>query len=244
MYICSECKKEMEEIVYDGQKFLHCYSCGADFFPEKTINHVSLKTAQELVINHENVIHDASPRLCPHDQTQLILITNAESVPPEVQLFRCNTCRGVSISAQNFLIYKQSLTKKIEYFKAWNIPFLPQAVALFGIVLMVSISFTTGFPNLKSANIPSQAQDLITNVSARQQNGQFIAFFNTTKPMTSSLQLLDSKKNIVETIVVRKDPGTSHILLKKFEMNEKYVYFKIVLSDEKGTITTDIKTIE
>ncbi|MEI6532769.1 MAG: hypothetical protein WCO06_02945 [Candidatus Roizmanbacteria bacterium] len=244
MYICSECKKEMEEIVYDGQKFLHCYSCGADFFPEKTINHVSLKTAQELALAHENVSHDDSLRLCPHDQTALILIENAESVPPEVQLFRCSMCKGVSISAQNFLIYKQSLTKKIEYFKAWNIPFLPQAVALFGIVLMVSISFTTGFPNFNSTSIPSQAQDQITNVSIRQQNEQLVVYFNTSNPMKSSLALFDANKNQIASYILRSEPSTSHILLKKIEKNQEYVYFQIIVSDKGKTISTEIKKIE
>ncbi|MEI6532768.1 MAG: hypothetical protein WCO06_02940 [Candidatus Roizmanbacteria bacterium] len=240
---CPECKKEMEEVVYDGQSFLHCYSCGNNFFPNSTLNQISLKSAQELAQYHGNAPHDDTPRVCPYDHTVLTQMTNAESIPPDIILLQCTQCRGISINAEDTLIYKKSISIKIEYFKTWKIPYAPKAVALFSILLIVGVTLLTGYSTINQTKVSTQASDIITHVSVKDVNNTIIATFQTSRPMHSRLILSDTSEKIVATYQITKEPTTTHTLIEPIQSNQSTLFYTIIVTENGKEYATEKKLL-
>ena len=245
--VCPNCKEKMEEDVVDGQAILHCPNCGGTFFQENGINRISLTAAQKLAAEKKVSEISIQDKLCPNDQTILIPFQSEESIPPDVILLHCPTCKGVFSYPNDLVIFKKAQAVKIDYFKVWGIP-LPsiKSIAVLSIFLFVSIVSLTAYTYWQSRNIYFiQAQDMIKNLYITTTNRYLFVSFKTLLPLRSRVVFTDVTTNQTIDKTLNSRPATIHQLTTADVKFEDEIYYQIVLNDDKGRETrTEMKRLE
>ena len=237
----------MEENILDGQSVLHCVNCGGSFFLENGVNRISLTSAQDLAAETKISNIFTEDKLCPKDQTLLVPFRSVESIPPDVTLFHCNTCRGIFTFPNDLVIFKKAQAAKIDYFKLWNIP-LPsiKSIAVLSVFLFVSLLSLLTYTYWQNQNISNiQAQDLVKNIYLTSANRYLFISFKTLLPLKSRLIFSDATSGQTLEKIVNSQSATFHQLTTADVNLENQIYYQIILTDEKGRETkTEMKRLE
>lgn len=244
---CPNCKENLNEDVVDNQNILHCPNCGGTFFQENGINRITLESAQNLATDLKtNIISDID-KTCPKDQTIILPFRSDESIPQDVTLLHCTTCKGIFAFPNDLLIFKKAQNAKIDYFKLWNIP-LPsiKSVAVLSVILFVSILSLAAYTYFQKQNIYFiQAQDQIKNIYITSSNRYLLISFKTIVPLKSRVIFTDKTSNQITEKVISPNPVTMHLLSTGDINLEDEVYYQIVLTDKNGAESrTEIKKLE
>ncbi|OGK08463.1 hypothetical protein A2767_00875 [Candidatus Roizmanbacteria bacterium RIFCSPHIGHO2_01_FULL_35_10] len=244
--LCPNCKEKLIEDVIDNQNILHCSNCGGTFFQENGINRISLTSAQNLASDLKINRISNETKLCPNDNSVLTHL-QSESIPAEVTLLHCATCKGIFAYPNDLVLFKKAQTAKIDYFKIWNIP-LPsiKSVAVLSVLLFASIVSLTAYTFLQRQNIYSiQAQDQIKNIYITSANRYLFVSFKTVLPLQSKIIFNDSTTQQTIEKNISEKPAKLHQLTTGDINIENEIYYQIVLTDEKGSQTrTELKKLE
>ena len=245
--LCPNCKEKMNSDVVEGQNILHCPNCGGTFFQENGINRISVETAQNLSSDLKTSERFSTETLCPKDLTLLAPFRSVESVPQDVTLLYCSTCKGIFSYANDLLIFKKAQAAKIDYFKLWNIP-LPsiKSVAVLSIMLFVSILSLTAYTYFQRQNIYFiQAEDQVKNIYITTANRYLFISFKTVLPLRSHIVFTDITTNQTVEKLINSKPATFHLLTTGDINIEDEIYYQIVLTDERGNVSkSDLKKLE
>lgn len=245
--ICPNCRQKMDADVVDNQSILHCSNCGGTFFQDNGINRISLSSAQNLASDtkvSDISIHD---KLCPRDQTLLVPFQSEETIPPDVVLLNCTTCKGIFAYPNDLVIFKKAQSVKIDYFKLWGIP-LPsiKSVAVLSVFLFVSLVSLLTYTYWQTQNIYSiQAQDLVRDVYITSSNRYLFISYKTRLPLRSRVIFTDTTSQETIEKIASVELSTFHQLTTADVNIEDEIYYQIVLNDEKGRETrTEMKKLE
>ncbi|OGK11960.1 hypothetical protein A2954_04725 [Candidatus Roizmanbacteria bacterium RIFCSPLOWO2_01_FULL_37_12] len=245
--LCPNCKEKFNSDVVDGQNILHCSNCGGTFFQENGINRISVQSAQNLASDLKTNDISNAEKLCPRDQTLLVPFRSEESVPADVTLLYCATCKGIFTQANDLLIFKKAQAAKIDYFKLWNIP-LPsiKSIAVLSVMLFVSVLSLTVYTYFQRQNIYFiQASDQIKNIYITSANRYLFISFKTVLPLRSHIVFTDVTTNQTVEKILSSKPATLHLLTTGDINIDDEIYYQIVLTDVNGAETkTEIKRLE
>lgn len=245
--LCPNCKEKMNEDVVDQQAILHCSNCGGTFFQENGINRISITAAEMLASDKKINAISNGDKLCPRDHIVLTALRSEESIPQDVILLRCDTCRGIFAQPNDLVIFKKAQSVKIDYFKIWGIP-LPsiKSIAVMSFLLFVSVISLLTYSAWQKQNIYRiQAEDLVQNIFVTTSNRYLFISFKTLLPLRSRIIFTDTTtKQKIEKVISSK-AATFHQLTTADVNIENDIYYQIILTDEKGRETkTEIKRLE
>lgn len=225
----------------DNQSVLHCSNCGGNFFEENGINRITLKSAQLLNQDKKSDEVSGQQKKCPKDASSLSPVENGETIPQNVTLLRCPTCKGIFTFADDLLKFKEAQAAKLNYFKAWNMP-LPslRAVLVLSLFLVLSVGFFSRLNSfLQYTSQQSQASDLIKKVYISKFAHYIFISFKSERPFLSKIVFTDKTENTTIEKNISVTPKELHQLTTTDVKTEDEVYYQIILVDEKGK---EIKT--
>lgn len=239
--LCPNCSQQMDYVTADNQAVLHCGNCGGSFFSENAINRVSITSAEKLAADKKTDEISGKNKLCPKDGSALTSIQNPETVPQDVTLLRCPSCRGIFVFPDDLVKFKQAQVVKIKFFKLWHKP-LPslQAVLVLsfvGIISLVVISRFNTFINQFSYR--ASASDLIKKIYISKSGRYLFLSFKTKTPFKSEIIFDDKTTGIKIKKIISQEPTTFHYLTTGDVNSEDEIFYQIILTDEKGK---EIKT--
>lgn len=243
---CPNCGQVLKEMQLDNQAILHCQNCGGSFFEENGINRITLKTAEALSNDRQTSEISGSQKYCPKDHTLLTPLENDQSIPADVTILTCQTCRGVFCYPDDLSQFKNAQMAKVNYFKAWHLP-LPslQAVFILSVVTFVGISFFSLIFFQKQNLTGSQAQDVVKQVYITHSGRYVFISFTTVTPVSSGITFIDKTINAVNYQVVSGQPKTIHTLTTANLNLKDDLYYQIQLINSQGnTIETDVNKLE
>jgi DNA-directed RNA polymerase subunit M/transcription elongation factor TFIIS len=244
---CPNCGEQMSPQNADNQTVLHCRRCGGTFFEENGINRVSLTSAQRLSREKESDELSGDQKMCPKDNAQLAPIEHGESIPQHVTILGCPQCQGTFAYPQDLIAFKEAQTAKVAYFKTWKMP-LPslKAVMISFTVLLVSISFVRFLFRYQQQYLqPTQAEDVVRNVSASKSGRYLFVSFKTATPFTSKIYLLDSLTGQTVETQIQAEPTTLHFFTTAEINPNNEILYEITLQNEEGRIwKTERKRLE
>lgn len=245
--LCPNCRQKMDADVVDNQSILHCSNCGGTFFQDNGINRISLSSAQNLASDTKVSEISTQEKLCPRDQTPLIPFQSEETIPPDVVLLNCPTCKGIFAFPNDLMIFKKAQAVKIDYFKLWGIP-LPsiKSVAVLSVFLFVSLVSLLTYTYWQTQNIYNiQAQDLVKDLYLTSSNRYLFISYKTRLPLRSRVVFTNTTTNQTIEKIVSSELSTFHQLTTADVNIEDEIYYQIVLNDEKGRETkTEIRKLD
>lgn len=230
----------MDQATIDKQSVLHCPNCGGSFFEQNGINRISLASALDLTRKKKSDEISGDKKFCPRDQAQLeILPHSEESIPSEVTLLRCPTCRGIFAFPDDLVSFKKAQEAKVNYFSLWHFPLSSiKTIVILSVVVFFSALFFTASLYSRPGE-KTQAQDIIRN-SYISRSGVYMFFsFQTTKPMRSRLSIEDKTTDSVIMKNIATKPQTMHTLTVSGLILQDELYYQIILIDTQGR---EIKT--
>lgn len=233
---CSNCGNELKTVTYDNQSILHCQNCGASFFEENGINRITQESAFQLSQDTKSEEISGSEKKCPKDQTVLKALEKKESVPAEITLLRCQTCKGIFVFPEDLVKFKKAQDVKVDYFKTWGIP-LPslQSVIVLSFVALISAGVFFRFLLYQNGSLrQTQARDLIKNVSFSKSGRYGFVSFKTTLPLRSLIIITDTKTNKVFTKQVSAKLAVLHFVTIADVPFTDPITYHIVLIDNSG----------
>lgn len=234
---CPNCKQELVTQTLDNQVILYCQRCGGSFFEENGINRISLKSAKQLLTARKEDIILGSEKLCPIDQAKLTAILEEESVPQNVGLFRCPTCRGVFAYPFELVRFKQAQEAKVNYLNLWNIP--PQtirSVLVLTFVVVFSLTVFSTYLLLQKQTSMIQAQDIIKTVNVSRSGRYLFISFRSLIPLRTKIIFQDRTKNSIEERNISVDLKTLHFYSTTNINLEDEIYYQIVGINSKGKV--------
>lgn len=245
--LCPNCNQTIDYINLDSQHILHCHNCGASFFEENAINRISIKSAELLADDKLTDEVFGNAKNCPKDKTKLNLIENNETMPQDVTLLRCPSCRGIFSYPDDLLRFKKAQDVKIEFFKLWNKP-LPslRTVLVLSFVAIMSFTVISRFSTfLNQMSRQSQATDLIKKIYISKSDRYLFISFKTDTQFRSEIIFTDitTGGKIMKTI--SNNPTNLHYLTTGDVNLDNEVFYQLILINDKGKIIkTDSKKLE
>lgn len=244
---CPNCETEMKTMNQDNQSVLHCQNCGASFFEENGINRISLETASLFALDKQTDDISGKEKNCPKDQSVLTMVENKESIPSNVTLLQCKTCKGIFVFSEDLIKFKKAQNVKVDYFKIWGIP-LPslKVVVVLSFVAIISFTIFSRFLLFQNGSLgQTQARDLIKNVSFSKSGRYGFVSFKTTLPFSSSIVITDTKTGTIFTKQISLKSTTLHYTtLTDIPFTDPLTYH-LVLVDERGKeVKTEEKILE
>jgi Zn-finger nucleic acid-binding protein len=171
-----------------------CKTCGGTWADQGVANRLTPQQAESLANQLRTMpglkLTDPVCSRCGIPMEKL----RAESIPPDVIVYGCPKCGGNWFPAGELSRLRKAQWLKLEYLKAFNIPFGSFATVLLPILLLGVLSlgvFYTARKMSQPTYLTSQAEDVIRNleVEAPAANSVKISFF-TNKPSKSYLKFV------------------------------------------------------
>lgn len=244
---CPNCNTEMSVVNLDNQILLHCGNCGGSFFEENGINRIGQDSAFQLSQDKKSDEVSGQEKKCPKDQTVLSVVENNESIPNNVTLLKCPTCKGIFVYPEDLVAFKKAQDVKVNYFKTWGIP-LPslRAIVVLSFVAFISAAAFSRFLLYQNRSLgQTQARDLIKQVSFFKSGRYGFISFKTSLPFRSFIVITDTKTNQSFSKEISTKPTLLHyVTLTNIPFTDPLTYH-IVLVDEKGReVKTEEKLLE
>lgn len=242
---CPNCSHMMNYVNLDKQNILHCGNCGTSFFEENGINRISKESAEKLAMDKKTEEIEGQEKLCPLDHSRLI--PQSEEVTPQgVVILKCSKCQGVLAFPDDLLNFKKAQAAKIEFFKAWSKP-LPslRTVLVISFTAVVLGSVFYQFNNFfKYSSAPSQASNLIKNITISKSGRYLLIFFKTQTPFQSKIIFQDLTTNSQIEKTINQSPTTIHQLTTGDLNLENQILYQIILINSQGVESkTDLKKL-
>lgn len=234
MLICPNCNHNLTPLTVkpDPQSSLeldHCFFCGGVWFDHYEINRIRLDQAEKLA-SHKKIDSNTKytgTNQCPRDNTKLLRKTG-ENIPQNVTVISCPTCGGNFITQKDLMNLKDAQSKRLDYFKAWNIP-LPKLSSILISFFIFSIAVGGVFLTVrnveKSKEARIKAQEIIGTPTIVSGKNSVLVSFTTNIPVTSSVVYKSKEeaephtipvsinKSVNHTVVLQNlSPGTSYTL--------------------------------
>lgn len=243
--ICGNILKKLEVSTMGGIKFIidHCGNCGGTWFDAFELNRVPyhdvVRIAKQTVLQKQ--IHSRPSTLsCPHDHARLELF-QSESLPKEVEMYRCHKCGGYWATQKGLEILKDLEQDRVVHYSIKKTKYQSISAIVWPasfLVLLLVASFVT-MTQLKEQQITSsQASGMIANLTVSPITSTAVTVsFQTKEPLSSSISygktIFDMK-----TLPISQSPSLTHgkILIGLYP-NSVYIY-KITLTDELGKTFT------
>jgi len=244
--ICPNCRQDLNTRIFDHQALLYCLNCGGSFFEENGINRISLTTAKKIKSDsrEKNLILGYEKK-CPIDDVKLSAIINEESVPQNVTLLRCPTCRGMFAYPDELVKFKQAQIAKLSYLESWNIP--PQtirSILVLSFIAVISLTVFSSYLLFQQQTAPTQAQDIIKTVNVSQSGRYLFISFRSQIPLRTKIIFQNRTKNSTEERNISIDLKTLHFFSTTNINIEDEIYYQIVGVDNKGReIRTQIERL-
>lgn len=236
----------MNQLHADKQLILHCDNCGGSFFEENSINRISSQTAFELSQNKQSDEISGDKKFCPKDAHQLEIVAHSEeSLPPDVTLLRCPSCKGIFAFPDDLVNFKKAQEAKVNYLAAWKIPLgsLRSVVILSVVAFLSAMLFTVALYSRPSSR--SQAKDIVKSVYVNQSGAYILLSFQTSLPMKSQIIIDDRTTATVITKTIDVEPKTVHqITLSGLNLNHS-IYYQLLLTDrEEKQVKTEVVKLQ
>lgn len=235
---CPNCRQDLDSRIVDNQTILYCLNCGGSFFEENGINRISVKMADKLARDHSQNIILGYEKQCPKDKTLLSPLVE-ESIPQNVSLLQCPTCKGVFAYPDDLVRFKKAQSAKINFLSTWSIPPASvKSVLVLTFMAIVSFAAFSGYFLFRQSTT-SQAQDVIKNVNVTQSAQLVLISFRSQIPLTTKIIFVDRTINKITQLTVSSTPKILHFVSTSEVNPENEVYFQIVGVDDQGR---EIKT--
>ncbi len=236
--LCPYCGKNFKLFHKDNQDVYHCINCGASFFEENGINRISLTSALSLPSGSKQIQFIDGIKVCPRDQTPLIVYRNEDAVPREVTLMKCTLCKGILSTKADLIWFKRAQHVKIRFFKLWGKP-LPsvQTILVLSFLSVVSASLVGSLLTSKTSNTQqSQAQDVIEKPTFHYYAHTLYITYTTRNAYTSVITITNTTSHEVITKTVSTTPTNIHLLsIENWDATASYTY-QITATSETGTV--------
>lgn len=244
---CPNCNTEMSVVNLDNQILLHCGNCGGSFFEENGINRIGQDSAFQLSQDKKSDEVSGQEKKCPKDQTPLSVLENSESVPANITLLHCKTCKGFFVFPEDLVTFKKAQNTKLNYFKTWGIP-LPslRAVVVLSFVAFVSAALFSRFLLFQNGSLgQTQARDLIKQISFSSSGRYGFISFKTTIPFRSFIFITDTKTNQNFSKEISAKPTLLHyVTLTNIPFTDPLTYHIILINEKGKKVTTEEKQME
>lgn len=218
----------------------YCASCGGVWADQGEVNFIkekdlgSLKSV--LPLDYIPVLNPS--HFCPRDREKLTLF-KSESVPQNLEIYRCQKCSGIWFPQNSFLTFKEAQATKLDYFKKWNIP-LHSIYAILLPVLLIAV-MTGGIAatliGLKDGtDTRTRAKDVLSEpLVVSPEDGQVLISFSTYKEATTKIKYWLNPNEVTE-IWASATPQTTHtVILKNLETGKAYSYQIMIVDPEPLT---------
>lgn len=253
--LCPECNHNLFPVTIKNRtgaiNLDYCDICGGVWSDQNEVNFLEFKdlTPLEAVLPKAPTHSGISYHLCPKDRATLELY-RGESVPQDVNIFRCPTCRGIFFPDRSLVVFKQAQASKISYFKLWKIPLHSVYAILLPLLLVAVIGgglIATLLGVRQGTDVRTRAKDIISKplVLSPKENEIFISFTTQVPSVTKIKYWI--QPDVITEVWVSTTPKTNHTVhLKQLELNESYSYqFEIVepesLSSPIYLFSTEVK---
>lgn len=245
---CPVCSSPLHELDLDLQHVFHCVICGTSIFEDGGINRVTSTTAKYLKENSTGVQDpekEPAVKLCPFDQTPLVVRVNQEAIPTHVHLLHCPKCQRIVAKPQDLLDFKHAQEAKVNYIKAWRLP-MPQLRTVFAIVTLavMSVFGYLSFSSLgKSASMKTEASQAVQNLQVEVTGRLVVVSFRTDSAVRTALVIVEPPG--VPKIPVSGRPNTIHTTSFSRPTGAKVLRLRVELTDESGhSVLSDDKVVE
>ena len=242
---CPNCRRIMEVKHFDNQTILHCSNCGGSYFAENGINRITLKTAKFLTLDKKNDEVSGDKKTCPREGNVMVPV-HGESVPNDVTILSCSVCKSIFVFPDDLLSFKKAQEAKTNYYKTWKIP-LPsvRSIAVLMFFMLTVTTLVASFISLRPSPTRLKAEDTVTDVHFTASTRYLFIFFKTTTLLKSEIEFKDMDENTSIVKQVNAIPGLTHQLTTGDINVNHLLYYRIILTDEKGTkIETEFKKVE
>lgn len=228
----------MQLVTRNNNSILHCANCGGSFFEENTINRISISTADKLAEDKHTDEISGKDKHCPKDHTLLTSIEPEESIPQDVTLLKCSSCKGIFIYPDDLVRLKRAQTVKIDYFKLWSKP-LPSlaSVLVLSLTAIVSVSLFAGYLLFQRQSLaPTQAEGAIQSLNLSKDQRYLFISFRTSQDYSSEIILTDTSVDPPLTIrkTIQEKPAKLHYLVSTDVNLSHKIYYQIRLSKPTG----------
>lgn len=248
--LCSECNHPLLPITLKsdtGQVNLdYCGSCGGIWSDQGEVNFLKLKNLGPLLMllpkspTHPTIKY----LLCPKDRSTLEIF-KGQSVPLDLSIYYCPTCRGMFFPEGSLREFKKAQAAKLDYFKLWKIPLHSIYAILLPLLLILVLGgglVATLVGVHQGTDVRTRAKEQISKplvISLKED--EVLISFTTLKPSTSKIKYW-LRPEITTEVWVSIVPKTNHTLdLKNLEENKTYSYTISVVEPEK--ITSPVYTV-
>lgn len=246
MLICPNCSHNLTPLTVkpDPQSSLeldHCYFCGGVWFDHYEINRIRITEAEKLASHNkmDKISNYSGNNQCPRDNTKLLRKTG-ESIPQNVTVLSCPVCNGNFVTQKDLVNLKDAQSKRLDYFKAWNIP-LPKLSSVLISLLVFSIAVSGVFLTVrnveksKEARIKAKETISIPTIIVSSLNSVVVSF-TTTTPTTSSVVYKAVNEVEPHTIPVSAEKSTNHtVILQNLTPQTSYT-LKVYIEEMPGEI--------
>lgn len=237
--LCPECNHQLLPVSIKGAitdtTIDFCDHCHGIWTDEGETNYLDLKGLLTIKNGYPTDFNkeDMPEYACPKDRTRLARF-NAESVPPDVYIFRCDKCRGNWFPRGSLFEFKQAQNSKLDYFKRWKIPLHSIYAVLLPVLVLVILGtgfWVTFFGIKQTQQTQTQAKDLISEpLILHSKPGTTLISFNTKESVTTKLKYWITEDQI-EEIEISQTPDTNHtVTLNNLVIGQTYSIQLIVTS--------------
>ncbi len=247
--LCPECNHQLAPIALTTKTGVvtldYCPNCGGVWSDSGEVNFLKRRDLTPLI--HLLPKHSDHPSIyslpCPRDRNTLH-ITKAESIPANVDIFRCGSCGGLWFPEDALVDFKKAQEYKLAYFKTWQIP-LHSIYAVLLPLLFIAVIGGGLIATLSGVNdsreLRTRAQDVISTPLVLYPGQQEVLIhFTTQKAMIVKINYW-TNPNEVHEMWSSTTAKTDHtLLLKNLELNLNYSYQIVTSAPE--VVTSPIYT--
>lgn len=233
---CPNCQSPMVVKVLENQTILHCANCGSSFFEENGINRITVNEAELLAKNKTTDEVSGNDKICLKDGSVMRQMLNQESIPQDVTLLRCPTCKSLFVFPDDLIRFKQAQEAKLNYFKTWQMPLpsLKAVVALSFVALTAALVFSRTIYFQNNSISSTQAHDIIKKIYA-SKSGQYIFLsFTTQLPVATQVVFRDITSNKTFKKEVSSTPSTNHYITTGNLNPNNEIYYTVIIKDRSG----------
>lgn len=242
---CPECGNGLTAVVLKTElgnvELDYCAQCAGVWADQGEVNFIKPKELEPL-----RRLFPASPlrstiqyHLCPRDQNTLEIF-KGESIPIELEVFRCPHCSGFWFPQGNLFGFKSAQKAKLDYFKQWRIP-LPSIYAILLPLFLLTVIgggvLATVIGIKQGTELRTQAKSLMSKpLVFFPQRGDVVISFTTEKPAIATVKYWLTP-DVVSDIVVSNAPQKVHMVtLKNLEVGKTYSY-QVIITDPESIVS-------
>ncbi|MBI2028801.1 zf-TFIIB domain-containing protein [Candidatus Gottesmanbacteria bacterium] len=246
MLICPKCGHNLTPLTVkpdpeSSMELDHCYYCGGVWFDHYEINRIGLTEAEKLASHKkmDNTSNYSGNNQCPRDNTKLLRKTG-ESIPQNVTVLSCPVCNGNFVTQKDLIHLKDAQSKRLDYFKAWNIP-LPKLSSILISVLIFSIAIGGVFLTVRNveksqeARIKAKETISVPTIIVSSANSVVVSF-TTTIPTQSSVVYKAEGEVEPHTIPISIEKSINHTVVLQNLTSQTSYTLKVYIEEVPGEI--------